>query len=103
MPGEGVMSAKPKPTCSMMVLLNRSVCECNASGSLSQQGRWHFRPAHALLIAYKGADGSLVQTLTRRVEKELRESLHHLPPEEAAVLALLHQRLKSEASAATTA
>jgi DNA topoisomerase-1 len=38
-------------------------------------------------------DGSLLQTLKRRVKKELLQSLHGLPPEEAAVLALLQQRL----------
>ena len=41
-------------------------------------------------------DGSLLQTLARRVKKELARSLHGLPAEEAAVLALLQQRLKRE-------
>lgn len=41
-------------------------------------------------------DGSLVHTLRRRVEKEMRESLENLRPEEAAVLALLQERLKRE-------
>ncbi|MDQ6733898.1 MAG: DNA topoisomerase IB [Nitrospirota bacterium] len=41
-------------------------------------------------------DGSLLQTLTHRVKKELARSLHGLPAEEAAVLALLQQRLKRE-------
>jgi DNA topoisomerase I len=41
-------------------------------------------------------EGSLLQTLTRRVKKELTRSLHGLPAEEAAVLALLQQRLKRE-------
>ena len=41
-------------------------------------------------------DGSLLQTLTRRVKKELTRSLHGLPAEEAAVLTLLQQRLKWE-------
>jgi DNA topoisomerase I len=41
-------------------------------------------------------DGSLLQTLTHRVKKELMRSLHGLPAEEAAVLALLQQRLKRE-------
>lgn len=41
-------------------------------------------------------DGSLLQTLTRRVKKELTRSLHGLPAEEAAVLTLLQQRLKRE-------
>jgi DNA topoisomerase-1 len=44
-------------------------------------------------------DGSLVRTLTRRAEKEMARSLHKLEPEEAAVLALLQQRLKREAAA----
>lgn len=38
-------------------------------------------------------DGSLMQTLRRRVNKELTTSLQALPPEEAAVLALLQGRL----------
>lgn len=41
-------------------------------------------------------DGSLLQTLARRVKKELTRSLHDLPAEEAAVLALLQQRLRRE-------
>jgi DNA topoisomerase I len=41
-------------------------------------------------------DGSLLQTLTRRVKKELTRSLHGLPAEEATVLTLLQQRLKWE-------
>jgi DNA topoisomerase I len=41
-------------------------------------------------------EGSLLQTLTRRVKKELTRSLHDLPAEEAAVLALLQQRLERE-------
>lgn len=41
-------------------------------------------------------DGSLLQTLTHRVKKELMRSLHGLPAEEAAVLVLLQQRLKRE-------
>lgn len=41
-------------------------------------------------------EGSLLQTLTHRVKKELTRSLHDLPAEEAAVLALLQQRLKRE-------
>jgi DNA topoisomerase-1 len=48
-------------------------------------------------------DGSLAQTLTRRAGKELRESLQNLPPEEAAVLALLHQRLRRETGSCTSA
>jgi DNA topoisomerase I len=41
-------------------------------------------------------DGSLLQTLRQQVDQELAESLAELPPEEAAVLALLHARLKHE-------
>jgi DNA topoisomerase-1 len=51
----------------------------------------------AVIDAY--LDGSLVQTLERRVERELRSALPDLPPEEAAVLAFLQQRLRSEAEA----
>ena len=43
-------------------------------------------------------DGSLLETLGQRVEGELKNALHRLDPEEAAVLALLQQRLKREAS-----
>jgi DNA topoisomerase-1 len=41
-------------------------------------------------------DGSLLQTLRQQVDHELTDSLAELPPEEAAVLALLHARLKHE-------
>lgn len=41
-------------------------------------------------------DGGLLQTLNRKVKKELTRSLHGLPAEEAAVLALLQQRLRRE-------
>jgi DNA topoisomerase-1 len=41
-------------------------------------------------------DGSLLQTLRQQVDHELEDSLAELPPEEAAVLALLHARLKQE-------
>jgi DNA topoisomerase-1 len=41
-------------------------------------------------------DGTLVETLKKRAEKQLARSLPALPPEEAAVLALLQQRLKGE-------
>jgi DNA topoisomerase-1 len=41
-------------------------------------------------------DGSLLQTLRQQVDHELEDSLSELPPEEAAVLALLHARLKHE-------
>ena len=43
-------------------------------------------------------DGSLLDTLGDRVAKMIKP-LHHLDPEEAAVLVLLQKRLKSEAKA----
>ncbi len=49
----------------------------------------------AVVDAY--LDGSLVRELSRRVERELTESLGELRPEEAAVLAFLQERLKREA------
>jgi len=49
----------------------------------------------AVIDAY--LDGSLLETLSRRIEKEIVESLGRLRPEEAAVLAFLQQRLKREA------
>jgi DNA topoisomerase I len=55
----------------------------------------------AVLDAY--LDGSLLRTLERRAERELRRALPDLPPEEAAVLALLQQRLRAEADARGTA
>lgn len=48
----------------------------------------------AVLDAY--LDGSLVETLTRRAESEMVQSLRHMDPEEAAVLAVLQQQLKRE-------
>ncbi|HJU06705.1 MAG TPA: hypothetical protein VJ692_16270 [Nitrospiraceae bacterium] len=42
-------------------------------------------------------DGSLLQTLRRRVKKAMTESLGDLRPEEAAVMALLQQRLTRDA------
>jgi DNA topoisomerase-1 len=48
----------------------------------------------AVLDAY--LDGSLVHTLKQRVEGEMRKGLSRLRPEEAAVLALLQERLKRE-------
>ena len=48
----------------------------------------------AVLTAYM--DGSLMDLLSRRVNRELARSLKTLPPEEAAVLALLQERLKQE-------
>jgi len=50
----------------------------------------------AVLDAY--LDGSLVHALREHVAAEMADSLHALPPEEAAVLAVLHQRLGDEAS-----
>jgi len=38
-------------------------------------------------------DGSLLDTLRQRVENEIAGSLADLPPEEAAVLAFLQERL----------
>jgi DNA topoisomerase-1 len=46
----------------------------------------------AVIDAYM--DRSLVATLKQRAEAELRTSLSRLPPEEAAVLALLQQRME---------
>jgi DNA topoisomerase I len=42
-------------------------------------------------------DGSLLETLRQQVDHTLEDSLAELPPEEAAVLGLLHARLKNEA------
>jgi DNA topoisomerase-1 len=50
----------------------------------------------AVIEAY--LDGPLAQGLSKRVEEELTESLSALPPEEAAVLAFLQERLKREAA-----
>jgi DNA topoisomerase-1 len=47
----------------------------------------------AVVDAY--LDGSLRETLQRRIEAELEEELHRLPPEEAAVLVLLRSRLEA--------
>jgi DNA topoisomerase-1 len=49
----------------------------------------------AILDSY--LEGSLVQTLKKRVERKLSRSLHSLRPEEAAVLGLLQQRLAQAA------
>lgn len=48
----------------------------------------------AIIAAY--LDRSLIETLKRRTEQELRGTLHRLSPEEAAVLALLQQRMELE-------
>lgn len=52
----------------------------------------------AVLDAY--LSGSLVETLSRKVQKELRTKLHDLSPEEAAVLAFLQWHLNSQNKAA---
>jgi len=48
----------------------------------------------AVLDAY--LEGSVLEALRERTERELTEDLHALQPEEAAVLAMLQQRLKHE-------
>jgi DNA topoisomerase-1 len=48
----------------------------------------------AVLDAY--LDGTMLETLKQRAEQEIAESLSGLKPEEAAVLALLQQRLARE-------
>jgi DNA topoisomerase I len=48
-------------------------------------------------------DGSMLEVLQSRAEHEMRTSLRRLAPEEAAVLALLQQRLKREARTRRTA
>jgi DNA topoisomerase-1 len=48
----------------------------------------------AIIDAYM--DRSLIEMLKRRTEKELRGTLHRLSSEEAAVLALLQQRMEQE-------
>jgi DNA topoisomerase-1 len=50
----------------------------------------------AVLDAY--LDGSLLETLSQRVEKELTQRLPSLSAEEGAVLAFLQERLKREAA-----
>ncbi len=52
-----------------------------------------------VLTAY--LDGQLVLELKSKAERELRDNLQSLKPEEAAVLALLQSRLAREASRAT--
>jgi DNA topoisomerase-1 len=46
----------------------------------------------AVIEAY--LDGAVLEVLRERAEEQLVEELHKLPPEEAAVLALLEQRLQ---------
>jgi DNA topoisomerase I len=41
-------------------------------------------------------EGSLVDTLSRAVNREMAESLSELRPEETAVMAILEQQLNSE-------
>lgn len=48
----------------------------------------------AVLDAY--LEGTVLEALRERTEQELTEELHALQPEEAAVLAMLQQRLKHE-------
>jgi DNA topoisomerase-1 len=48
----------------------------------------------AVVDAYM--DGTMIDVLRKRAEATIKTSLHHLSPEEAAVLALLQQRLKRE-------
>jgi len=45
-------------------------------------------------------DGTMLQALQQRARQELQEDLHVLGPEEAAVVALLQQRLKASADKA---
>jgi DNA topoisomerase-1 len=55
----------------------------------------------AILDSY--LEGTLVQTLKRRIERKLSRNLHDLPPEEAAVLAILRERLAQGENKAGTA
>ena len=52
-----------------------------------------------VILAY--LDGSMLTTLRQRAEAVISQGLGHLRPEEAAVVALLQQRLRQEASAAS--
>jgi DNA topoisomerase-1 len=52
----------------------------------------------AVLDAY--LDGAMVEGLLARAEEELAEDLHELEPEEAAVLAMLQQRLEQDSAGA---
>lgn len=52
----------------------------------------------AIIDAYM--DRSLLQTLKQRTERELKHSLHSLSPEEAAVLALLQERMQRQLKSA---
>jgi DNA topoisomerase-1 len=53
----------------------------------------------AVIDAY--LDGAVLQVLRERTEEQLVDELHNLPPEEAAVLALLEQRLQQAKPAET--
>jgi DNA topoisomerase-1 len=54
----------------------------------------------AVLDAY--LEGAALQVLRERAEEELTEDLHDLRPEEAAVLAMLQERLAHDAEQAQT-
>ena len=54
----------------------------------------------AVIDAYM--DGAMLEGLRARAEQELSEDLHELPPEEAAVMALLQQRLQLETACVKT-
>jgi DNA topoisomerase IB len=63
-----------------------------------KQYRYHPRWSYihpAVLNTY--LDGSLLDTIRHRINKEMTESLRELSPEEAAVLAFLQYRMKAEA------
>ena len=49
-------------------------------------------------VANAYLEGTLARMLEQRVERELSNELPDLPPEEAAVLAFLQQRLRAEAA-----
>jgi len=51
----------------------------------------------AIIDAY--LEGTVLEALRTRTEQELVEDIHALQPEEAAVLALLQERLRHEAQA----
>ena len=53
----------------------------------------------AVLDAY--LDGSMLEALRQRTDEEMKKSLGHLKPEEAAVMALLQNRLAREEQART--
>jgi DNA topoisomerase-1 len=48
----------------------------------------------AVLDSYM--DGSMIEGVLARAQQELAEELHELQPEEAAVLAMLQQRLSQD-------